>query len=139
MSTPEAGGPAVFICHAAEDRPLAEVICRCLEEAGTRCWMAPRDVEPAQSYGEQVLDAIEAAAAMIVIMSPHVNDSPYVRNEVDRATAKDKDIFLFLTVETRWPCFPILTHRWWIAAWEPPLETRIDALVAAVRQQLGQP
>jgi hypothetical protein len=43
-----AGDPArVFISYASQDASVAQKVCSALEEAGFRCWMAPRDVRPA--------------------------------------------------------------------------------------------
>lgn len=129
----------VFICYAPDDRAIAERICQELESAGTGCWIAPRDVEPGCNYSDQIQAGIEAARAMVVIMSAHANAAPFVGRELERAANKGKEIFLFLMEETRWPCSGIGPSIHWIEAWTPPLEARVETLVAAVRQQLGQP
>ena len=35
-------------------------MCARLEAAGIRCWIAPRDILAATSYGEAIIDAIHA-------------------------------------------------------------------------------
>ena len=34
----------VFISHSTADKTIADAICHRLEEAGVRCWIAPRDI-----------------------------------------------------------------------------------------------
>ena len=35
----------VFISHSSADRHFASAICHYWEEAGIRCWIAPRDID----------------------------------------------------------------------------------------------
>lgn len=54
--------------------------------------MAPRDVLPGRDYGEQIIEAIEAAAVTLLVLSEHANASRHVRNEIERAVAKAKAV-----------------------------------------------
>ena len=47
--------------------------------------MAPRDIVPGKEYAEQILDAIEACAVIVLVVSKTSNVSRFVRNEVERA------------------------------------------------------
>ena len=45
-----AGQPAhdVFVSYSTNDKPVADAIVSRLEQAGIRCWVAPRDIIPGQ-------------------------------------------------------------------------------------------
>jgi hypothetical protein len=85
----------VFISYATDDAPSAVSIRDALEAAGIACWMAPRDIAPGADYAEQIIDAIEACAVMVLVLSETSNQSRYVRNEVERAIAKRKTVIPF--------------------------------------------
>jgi hypothetical protein len=42
----------IFISHSSKDAPLAQLICHRLEEAGIRCWIAPRDIQHGDWAGQ---------------------------------------------------------------------------------------
>src|SRR5262249_44295636 len=46
---------AAFISHAKDDQKRAREIATSLEERGLKCWIAPRDVRPGQSYGDEII------------------------------------------------------------------------------------
>jgi TIR domain len=59
-----------------------------LEQTGVTCWIAPRDVTPGASYAGQIVHALDAAKAIVLILSQHAASSPHVLREVERAAAK---------------------------------------------------
>ena len=84
---------AAFISHAKGDQKRAREIAALLEARGLKCWIAPRDVRPGQSYGDEIIRGIEKSRAFILILSKASNDSPFVAREVERAVSKRKPIF----------------------------------------------
>jgi TolB-like protein/Flp pilus assembly protein TadD len=78
----------VFISYASPDSTVAETACKALEQTGMTCWMAPRDVTPGASYAGQIIHAIDAAKAIVLILSQHAASSPHVLREVERAASK---------------------------------------------------
>ena len=84
---------AAFISHAKGDQKRAQEIAALLEEHGLKCWIAPRDVRPGQSYGDEIIRGIEKSRAFVLILSKASNDSPFVAREVERAVSKRKPIF----------------------------------------------
>ena len=42
----------IFICHAVEDRELANALVAGLEAEGLACWVAPRDVMVGADYAQ---------------------------------------------------------------------------------------
>ncbi len=80
--------PSVFISYASLDGAIAEAACEALEKAGVTCWIAPRDVTPGAFYGDEIVHAIDAAKAIVLILSQNAAASPHVLREVERAASK---------------------------------------------------
>ncbi len=78
----------VFISYASADSAVAESVCESLERAGVACWMAPRDVTPGTFYADEIVHAIDAAKALVLILSQNAAASAHVLREVERATSK---------------------------------------------------
>src|SRR5437868_792301 len=85
----------VFLSYASDDQTMADIVCELLEERGIACWMAPRDVAAGVVWDEAILDAIEKAPAFLLLLSRHSNDSPFVKNELNRAFSQRKPIVTF--------------------------------------------
>ena len=75
----------VFISYAKSDLEVAKRVCDGLEQRGTKCWIAPRDVTPGKSYGSAIVRAIQDASSMVLVFSSRANTSPHVVTEVERA------------------------------------------------------
>jgi len=78
----------VFVSYAAEDRALANDWCRAVEAAGLPCWIAPRNIQPGADWAEQIIDGIDGAWALLLLLTAASNQSPQVRREVERAVHK---------------------------------------------------
>ena len=75
----------VFISHSSLDRAVADPLCAALEAQGIACWIAPRDIQAGAEWAEQIIDGIDRADVMLLVLSSHANASPQVRREVERA------------------------------------------------------
>ena len=75
----------VFVCHASNDAGMAQRAVEVLEAAGVPCWIAPRDIEAGENYTQAILDALEAAPAIVLVFSSATNDSPHVARELETA------------------------------------------------------
>jgi hypothetical protein len=91
----------LFVSHVAENRDSAVEIVDELERRGTRCWIAPRDVRPGESFDDQIAEAIETSRAMLLIFSDLCNDSEYIRREVTVAGESQKTIIPFRIEDVR--------------------------------------
>jgi tetratricopeptide (TPR) repeat protein len=78
----------VFISYATQDREIAEAARDRIEREGMSAWMAPRDIHPGEDYGTAIIDAINSAQVMVVVLSRSSDASPAVRREVERAFSK---------------------------------------------------
>lgn len=83
---------SVFLSHSTKDVEAANRLCSLLEERGLSCWIAPRDVRPGSSYGEEIVRGIEEADVLVLILSENANGSRAVANEVERAFSHKKTI-----------------------------------------------
>ncbi len=52
---------SAFISYAKADQKRAQEIADGLEARGFTCWIAPRDVRPGRSYGDEIIRGIESA------------------------------------------------------------------------------
>jgi hypothetical protein len=120
----------VFICYSHHDASYADSTCRALENAGIRCWMAPRDISPSKYWAEEIIDAISSAAILVLILSSNSNESPQVRREVERAVSKDvpvlplrvEDVFLSKSLEY------FISTQQWLDAFTAPFEAHLENL-----------
>jgi TIR domain len=78
----------VFISYASQDAAVANSVVEALEGQGIRCWIAPRNVTPGEFYAGVIVHAIDAAKAIVLILSQHSGVSPHVVREVERASSK---------------------------------------------------
>jgi ABC-type amino acid transport substrate-binding protein len=85
----------LFVSHVAEDRKPAMAIVRKLEQRGVECWVAPRDVQAGRPYDDEIVDAIEASRAMLLIFSEKCNGNDYIRRELTLAGEAHKLIIPF--------------------------------------------
>jgi hypothetical protein len=130
----------VFLSYCSRDESFADAACAFLENRGVTCWIAPRDVSPGAVFDEAIIDAIESTQALVLILSGSANDSPFVKNEVNRAFAKGKAIFTF-RIEEVTPGKALefyLARHHWTDGFPPPLEERFNRLANAILALLGK-
>jgi hypothetical protein len=124
----------VFISYSSRDKPKADAVCAGLEAEAVRCWIAPRDILPGQSWGEAIIEAIGESRAMVLIFSQNADRSPQVLREVERAVHKDVIVIPFRIED----CAPsksmeyFLSTPHWLDALTPDLEGHIRQLAATV-------
>lgn len=127
-------GCEVFISHASGDAVLAQAIVHALEAAELSCWIAPRNILPGTDYAEAIIEAIEEAAVMVVVVSDEANRSRHVPREVERAIARDVSLVPFRIADIA-PSKSLqyfLSSQHWLHALPPPVEAHIGKLVDAV-------
>ncbi len=83
---------SVFISHVEENRDTAEAIARCLEAEGFPTWSYESSSLPGPTYLAQVMDAIERADAVVLVISPEALGSHQVAKEIEAAHELDRPI-----------------------------------------------
>ena len=141
--SPGRGTPAheMFVSYSHRDKPVADAVVSRLEQAGIRCWIAPRDVLPGRVWGESIVDAIETTRLMVVVLSNEANESRQVVREVERAIAHDVVVIPF-RIEAFEPTGAMsyyLSSEHWLDAMTAPLEAHIARLVEVAGTLLGAP
>ena len=128
----------IFISYSSNDLHVAERVCTLLEAEGIDCWIAPRDVLPGTIYAEEIIKAIEATDALVLICSRYTDDSVHVRSEVEHAFSRRKVIFpvRMEEVELGKALEYFLASSHWLVAWNIPLEECARQLAESMRKVL---
>ena len=88
-------GHEVFISHSAADKDIANRVVATLEDGGVRCWVAPRDIRPGDTWGGSILKAIQSSQLMVIIFSSKSNKSQQVMREVELAVERNVVVLPF--------------------------------------------
>jgi len=128
----------VFLSHSNLDKRFADAACAYLEQAGIRCWIAPRDILPGQTWAGAIIEAISDCSILVLIFSQNANASNPVITEVERAVNKERVILPFRidkTIPTGDMEF-FLSRTHWLDALTPQLDQALSNLVTSVRSIL---
>jgi len=130
----------VFISHSSRDKTVSDAVCAALEQAGIRCWIAPRDVQPGRSFAGEITRAIQQGEAMVLIFSAHSNTSEQVLREVQLAVEAKLHILQFRIEEVLLndDLKYYLSTPHWLDALTPPLENHLDRLAGSLKVLLGK-
>lgn len=130
-----------FISHSSDDKIIADAVTAALEQAGIRCWIAPRDIRPGDSWGGAIVEAIETSRVMVVIFSAKSNDSKQVMREVERAVQHDVVVVPFRIEDVKptrdMEYFLSSTH--WLDAMTPEMGAHLEELTKTVANILEKP
>jgi TIR domain-containing protein len=131
----------VFISHSSRDKPVADAVCAALENAGIRCWVGPRDVQPGRSFAGEITRAIQQSKAMVLIFSSNSNTSGQVLREVQLAVESQLHILQFRIEEVLLndDLKYYLSTPHWLDALTPPLEQHLGRLTLSIKTLLGKP
>ncbi len=133
---------AAFVSHAQADHAKAEQIVTALEERGFKCWIAPRDVRPGRTYGDEIVRGIAKSRSFILVLSAASNESAFVAREVERAVSKNKPVFTIRIADVQpSPALELfISNTQWIdgfsGGWRAQVE-RLASLIAVDDQ--GEP
>jgi TolB-like protein len=133
--------PNVFVSYASPDGAIAETACEALEKAGVTCWIAPRDVTPGAFYGDEIVHAIDAAKAMVLILSQNAATSPHVLREVERAASKRHAVISLRIDQAPLPAGLeyLLNTSQWLDASSGDAARALPKLVSAVQVAIQTP
>jgi hypothetical protein len=129
----------VFISYSSLDKQIADAVCSILENSKIRCWIAPRDILPGDTYGRAIIEAINDCKILIIIFSSNADSSGQVINEIERAVSKGKIIIPF-RIENIKPSGDLelfLGRRHWLDAITPPVESHILNLSNTIHRLLN--
>lgn len=129
----------VFVSYSNKDKAVADAIVARVEQDGSRCWIAPRDITPGTSWGDAIEESISASRVMVLVLSTNSNRSPQVIREVERAVAGGVAILPFRIddVDPTGAMAYFLATEHWLDAITPPMERHIERLSGTVRTLLS--
>jgi TIR domain len=130
----------VFISYSSRDKGIADAVCEALESQGIRCWIAPRDIPGGARWNVGVLEAIQVAQAVVLVLTANSNASGMVWRELERAASNDVPIIPF-RVEDVQPSKDLqffLSGHQWLDAFAQPLDQYLGTLLQSVRQLTGR-
>lgn len=124
----------VFISYSSEDKAIADALCASLEAAKVRCWIAPRDILPGDTWQEAIVQAIGHSRVMVLVFSSHSNASTDVSRELTLAVRAGCVIvpFRIEAVQPNGVMRYYLADTHWLDAMNPPTELEIRKLVTTV-------
>ena len=74
--------PQAFVSYSSEDKDTVDSICQVLEENAVKCWYAPRNVPIGADWDASIMEALAASNVMVLVWSPHSDQSKQVKREV---------------------------------------------------------
>jgi hypothetical protein len=129
----------IFLSHSHVDKRYADAICHCLENAGMRCWMAPRDIRASEDWAEAIINGMDQCRILLLVFSSSSNNSPQVRREVERAVNKGLTILPF-RIEAVPPSKSLeyfISTQHWLDAFDRDLDACLAELLHSVDAVLG--
>ena len=132
--------PQAFISYSSADSSVANAICHSLERAGVRCWIAPRDVTPGDFYASSIVNAIDTARVLVLVLSQHSIASAHVIREVERASSKRCSVLTFRIDQAPLPSGLeyFLNTSQWLDASATGANRALPRLVDAVKNAVGK-
>lgn len=107
---------SIFISHSSADSDSALLIHKQLKGRGFNPWLAVTDVPPGANYARTIMEALESATALVLILTESAIKSEHVAREVEVAVSQKIPIFP-LNMSGQKDVQPLLTKEWryWLA------------------------
>jgi hypothetical protein len=124
----------VFISHAHKDKSIAAAICKKLESAQVKCWIAERDIPGGEDWTEATRNAIASSQVLVLVLSENANAAPHIEREIAHAFYTRRPILPVRLTETppkRDFLFYLGNVRWFDAFTSPP-EQHLEELAASI-------
>ena len=130
----------IFISHSSSDSAVAEKVCSILEQAGFRCWIAPRDITPGRSWASCIAQALEESSVMVLILSVRASRSQQVRHELQVADTRKIPVITFRIeeIQLEGTLLYFLGNKHWLDARKGDFRSQITALIAAICKVRGE-
>lgn len=105
----------IFLSHSSKNAKEAEAVCKVLEQAGHKCFLAPRDIPSGREYAEEIVNGIDSSSAVVLLLSEAANSSPHVLREIERAVSKKLSIIVYKLEDVELSKsmeYFLMTHQW---------------------------
>ncbi len=128
----------IFVSYTTPDRRIADDVVAFFESQGIDCFIAPRDIDPGKAYAANLMQAIDASRAIILIASGAINESEHVLNEIEAIVHKKKPLIPFFIEDFEMSdefCY-YLSRTQRIVAYPDPVPSYYGKLMTAVTPYL---
>jgi hypothetical protein len=129
----------VFISHAYKDKGIADAICRELESANARCWIAPRNISTGEDWAKAIRKAIDSSRVVVLVLSENANTATHIEREIANAFYTERIIMPF-RLDNAIPRRSILSYlgnvRWFDSV-NLPVEQNLQPFAARVKEVLS--
>jgi serine/threonine protein kinase len=125
--------PHVFISYARSDGAYAHRLADRMREAGLDVWIDAR-IEGGDRWWRTIVEAIDACAAFVVIMTPDSADSRWVEREILLADQRNKPAFPLLLSGDAFPLY-INTQYMDVTGARLPPDTFYDRLAVRISRR----
>lgn len=105
----------IFVSHSSTDFDIAQKVCKLIEDSGHQCFFAPRDIRTGREYAQELIDGIERADVVLLLLSKEANTSQHVLREIERAVSKRITIMVYKLEEvtlTKSMEYFLMAHQW---------------------------
>jgi TIR domain/Pentapeptide repeats (8 copies) len=79
-----------FISYSSKDQEFADRLYADLQNNGVRCWFAPEDLKIGDPFRQRIDEAIRLHDKLLLILSEHSVESPWVRDEVEACLERER-------------------------------------------------
>ena len=130
----------VFLSYSTKNVELAHFLCNQMEGAGIKCWIAPRDIPSATPWARAIVDGIEKAELVVLLVSEASLASEQVEKEIDIADGVKIAIIpvrienVLLTGALKYH----LSNKQWVDALDDDKFKRFTPTVEAVLSKLNK-
>jgi hypothetical protein len=134
------GGHDVFISYESHDRTSAENVLLRLRAAGIRGWLAPEQIRAGDAFPKEIAKALDAARVVVLILSSHTVNSPWVSLEIADAIELGLPIVPLRLEDFELPHdwrFLLRFFQWQDGASDPP-GSHLDTLVSRIEAKLRE-
>lgn len=129
----------IFISHSSQDTWVAKQIAREIQERGGIPFLDEAQIDAGADFEEDILNFLEQAHELVVLLTPWALDRPYVWAEIGAAWGRRIPIVALLLgltpaeLQTR-PGIPVLLKKRDLLQLNE-VEVYLDQLAARIRQQ----
>ena len=131
----------VFISYRQEDQSVADRVCDGLERRRVDCWIAPRDLPPAEDWPEGIVDGIRQCHTFVLILSENCQHSRQIARELELADSHALRIVALRIQDVHPPPHLLffLGNVQWLDAFGDRFDASIARLAEAMRRSDSHP